>query len=569
MLLTEKRRGGGVDPFWLARPIRCSHRFLTRNNKKFCRHMSSVGERRERPTERVYGTEPGASLLCGVCGDVYNVPVSLPCGHTFCRSPCATRSLQRRAPLSHANTTGLPECPLCRAPVTVSADKLSVAWALKEVVEALVVHCRYGLKEVRGVWGPDEAGCPALLPLNDAAAHEATCGFAFITCPFAGCGVVLRPSAVAAHDAACMAAHLQGEHAAREASEARVVALEAVATAADAAKAHIASLEVRLDFFHRPPGAAVALPRVPPMHSFGWEVCRSMQPYSEGEIGGSACAISPDGRTMLACGGAVIKMFDILSGALRTTLACHTGATVNCCSFSPDGRFVLSGSTNALKLWCATTGTLIRALATAWVGCCAWSPDARSVLCDFSDTDGSCDESLHIVDVVTGVCTHTLKGHMRPVCCSFSPDGVNVLSGMRDGKIALWSVANRTCTYTLNGHDNEVTACCFSPDGRFFLSSSSDKTLKLWVLASGACHRTFTGHTGGVLDCAFSPAGDLVLSCSRDKTLKLWDVATSTCTATLEGHEETVLRCAISCDGQTIISNTEIEGCMLKVWRRT
>ena len=46
------------------------------------------------------------------------------------------------------------------------------------------------------------------------------------TCPFAGCGLRLRPMEVAAHNASCLQVHLEGENAARVASEARLVELE-------------------------------------------------------------------------------------------------------------------------------------------------------------------------------------------------------------------------------------------------------------------------------------------------------------------------------------------------------
>ena len=39
---------------------------------------------------------------------------------------------------------------------------------------------------------PDADGCPAVLPLADAAVHEAACEFAQEAYPFAGCGVVRR-----------------------------------------------------------------------------------------------------------------------------------------------------------------------------------------------------------------------------------------------------------------------------------------------------------------------------------------------------------------------------------------
>ena len=96
-------------------------------------------------------------------------------------------------------------------------------------VDELRVRCRFGVKEEGDGWVADEAGCPAQLPLDGAAAHEAACGFATTPCPFAGCGVALRRSESDAYDAAFAAAHARGERAARVACEARLVAVEASA----------------------------------------------------------------------------------------------------------------------------------------------------------------------------------------------------------------------------------------------------------------------------------------------------------------------------------------------------
>ena len=55
------------------------------------------------------------------------------------------------------------------------------------------------------------------------------------TCPFAGCGVELRHSEVASHNAASMQAHLDGERAARVASDARLAVCETMSASRVAA----------------------------------------------------------------------------------------------------------------------------------------------------------------------------------------------------------------------------------------------------------------------------------------------------------------------------------------------
>ena len=105
--------------------------------------------------------------------------------------------------------------------------QLPTSYAMKDAVDALRVHCRWGVREDGAGWVPDPAACPAVLSLGDAAVHAATCDWALETCPFAGCGVQRRRRDAEAHDRDALLAHLQGERAARVEAQAALQALEA------------------------------------------------------------------------------------------------------------------------------------------------------------------------------------------------------------------------------------------------------------------------------------------------------------------------------------------------------
>ena len=269
--------------------------------------MADVRQRRGRSPERVYATPPSKSLECVVCLNIRLEPVSLPaCGHTFCRG-CVASVLAKPA--------AQRKCPNCRKDVarSVAAAALPLNWTVKSSLDELCVRCRYGVKEEGDGWMADEAGYPAQLTLDGAAAHEAACGFATTTtCPFAGCGVELRRDQADAHDAAFAVAHARGERAARLLSEARLSAvetsaastrgelsgeraarladattLEATASATSrleasfaAATSCVALLEARLAALKRrlPTmlGAPLA-PPVPPTLSNGWAARRMIQ----------------------------------------------------------------------------------------------------------------------------------------------------------------------------------------------------------------------------------------------------------------------------------------------------
>ena len=367
--------------------------------------------------------------------------MNLPCGHTFCRA-CVVRWFERQR-----------TCPECRVNTPPGAP-LPTNWTVRAQVDELRVRCRFGLKEEGDGWVADEAGCPARLSLDGAAAHEAACGFATTTCPFAGCGAELRRSDVASHNAASMQAHLDGERAARLAD---VTTLKAAAAAATLRlEARLAVLERRLPAL---PVAPLA-PPVPPMLSDGWAVRHTVQAGGGSAI--SCCAFSPDGSSVcVALHAGALKMFDAASGDHRLTLEGHEGLVL-CCAFSPDGATVVYGSINqTIKLWNAASGASIR----------------------------------------------TLEGHANQVyCCAFSPDGRSICSGSVDKSLKFWNAATGECQRTLDGHTDGVNCCAYSADGATMLSGSDDKTLKLWSVATGACIRMFTGHISVVTACCFSPA---------------------------------------------------------------
>jgi len=165
---------------------------------------------------------PDPDLECSVCLEVFTDPVSLLCGHTFCRQ-CAVTWFAEPGKL----------CPLARCPASANSQpaELPTAYVIKEMVDALRVYCRYGLREDEGCWTPDPEGCLAHLLREEVAAHEAACAHAFEVCSFAGCGVKRRRRDADAHDVAAAVAHARGEREARLAEKARSAALVAAAEA--------------------------------------------------------------------------------------------------------------------------------------------------------------------------------------------------------------------------------------------------------------------------------------------------------------------------------------------------
>ena len=66
----------------------------------------------------------------------------------------------------------------------------------------------------------------------------------------------------------------------------------------------------------------------------------------------------------------------------------------------------------------------------------------------------------------------------------FSPDGMYVITGGRDGMIGMWNLRTGHLIETVKGHNNWVLSLALMPDGKGLVSGGSDKTLAYWDVSS-------------------------------------------------------------------------------------
>ena len=105
-------------------------------------------------------------LICSVCCNVFEDPVSTPCGHTFCRV-CITETIRSN-----------PKCPLDR--VQVREINLSPNITVKNLLDKLMIKCTF-----------QKDGCPHIMKWSDLETHVKCCQYnpanIDVTCT-QGCG---------------------------------------------------------------------------------------------------------------------------------------------------------------------------------------------------------------------------------------------------------------------------------------------------------------------------------------------------------------------------------------------
>lgn len=101
---------------------------------------------------------------------MFKDPVTLHCGHSYCRA-CAVRWFTAPTKLCPAGR--------CAASANCNPAALPTAFALRDVVESQRVHCRNGLYQTASGLAIDAHGCIERPRLADAAAHETVCEHAW------------------------------------------------------------------------------------------------------------------------------------------------------------------------------------------------------------------------------------------------------------------------------------------------------------------------------------------------------------------------------------------------------
>lgn len=306
-----------------------------------------------------------------------------------------------------------------------------------------------------------------------------------------------------------------------------------------------------------------------------------------GSIG--SVAFSPDGNTIVSCGGNNIHLWDLHTNQRLKTLIGHT-ESVNSVVFSPDGNTIVSASKDrTIRLWNVNTRKHLKTLIghTDSVSRVVFSSDGETI------ASAGDDRTIRLWNANTGELIKTFTGHVENVnTVAFSPDGKTIasgsgrlvyLGGREDAgtcvgqEIRLWNAHTGELIKTLIGHTSVVNSVVFSPDGSTIASGSghwmgyegtvsAGEEVRLWNAYTGELLKTLTGHKDVVSSVAFSPDGNLIVSGDRydgegdlhsgtwSGEIRVWDAHTGELLKTLTGHTGGVSSVAFSPDGKTLAS---------------
>lgn len=268
----------------------------------------------------------------------------------------------------------------------------------------------------------------------------------------------------------------------------------------------------------------------------------------------TAAAFVGDGSRVAAAVGRSVLLVD-RNGEVVATLGDHPGQ-VNALAVTPDGKTLVAcggraGQFGFVTVWDPATKARrhdLRGHADAILAA-DLAPDGTSL------ATGSYDRMVKLWDVAAGRELRTLKEHTDAVhAVAFRRDGKRVASGGADRTVKVWDVATGRRIVSLGDATGEVYAVAFGATGDVVYGGGVDRSIRAWGLKGegGSPLRSVFAHDAAVLRLAVSADGGTLVSSGEDRAVKAWDLPGLKPRASLAAQPDWPQAIALSADGTRV-----------------
>lgn len=320
-------------------------------------------------------------------------------------------------------------------------------------------------------------------------------------------------------------------------------------------------------------------------------------------------AMAPNSQFCAFCTGNMVKLYDVKTGKLLSTLLLHDNTQwFRSVAIAPNSQFCITGASDGTLIkWDTPSGEKREAIATSAsemtsiqisstgrylvaggksnqasvydledgnrllhavghntaVSSVAMAPDESQIACGLGDNT----TRLYAFDSSTGKLKSitTLKGHSLPVLCvAYSPDSTELCTSSEDKTALVWSLTSFKVMHRLSPHSWPVLGVQFSPNGKFVVTTSQDKLIRVFDAKTGDITTTLRGHNNYVTSVSISSDSKLILTGSADKTCRLWDATSTRALRKLETHKGGVRQLSVAPNGKEMCTGGNDRA--VKVW---
>ncbi len=217
--------------------------------------------------------------------------------------------------------------------------------------------------------------------------------------------------------------------------------------------------------------------------------------------------------SLIAVGGrdSLLTLYH-LSGGEVAWVSSNRGSPVWDVKFSPGGDRVAASSDMGIVVYDVETGDSLTVIGEPDTALFAFSPDGAELV--------SVGRSgrVRVWSSASGAFVRDLGVQASPKEIVWSDDGTHIATCGGDGSIRVWDGQSGGLIHLVHHESGSVNGVAFTPDSRYLLSGGEDETLRVWHLGGGFEVYRYRDFPVAVTTLSVSGNGKYIATASKDRS---------------------------------------------------
>ncbi|KAG2379351.1 hypothetical protein C9374_007490 [Naegleria lovaniensis] len=178
---------------------------------------------------------------------------------------------------------------------------------------------------------------------------------------------------------------------------------------------------------------------------------------------------------------------------------------------------------------------------------------------------GGRDGSIAVFDKQYNTLIGELKSTSGPVSCAIFHNTPEFALSSHDRDVKIWSLKDSSCLHTLEKlHLERITGLALHPSGHYFLTSSLDQTWSFCEIETATCLAKSENDNSGYTCVQFHPDGLLFGTGLQNNSIKIWDLKSQQLATQLDGHSGEITSLSFSENGYYLASSSKDK--TVRIW---